>query len=199
MARFKLPKGYSFEPPTADAQAQGVLVGGQRLYGGADISDAWDASGAHWTFCLATGPDGLFRFRAFRQKQGEASYTEQPLPDSVDGRGNADVQWYDGKAHYSAWMGAQFYQNAVPNFVPFPSIPALQAQIDALKAGVVGGSVTAHSPIPIPPDGAIAALWHGSYTGAEFDTPPEVALRVGKQLAALNELIALLKAAGVLG
>lgn len=195
MPPFKLPHGYSFTPP---ADHPSVLIGGERLYGGADVSDAWDSEGTHWTFCNATFA-GLFRFRAFAQKQGETGYTERTLPDTnVDGRGNADVQWYDGRAHYSAWQGAQFYQNAVPGFVPFPSIPSLQAQIDALKGGAVGGTPAPRAPIPIPADGPIAALWHGVYTAAEFDTAPEIALRVGKLLNAVNELVGLLKAAGVL-
>lgn len=195
MPHFKLPKGYSFDPPTDD---QGVLIGGQKLYGGADPSDAWDAADTHWAFCNATGPDGLFRFRAFAQPAGAANYTERPLPDSVDGRGNADVQWKDGIAHYTAWQGAQFYQNAVPGFVAFPSIPSLAARIAQLEGGAGAGTPATAHPIAIPPDGAIAALWHGAYTAAEFDTAPEVALRVGKLLKAVNELVDLLKTAQVL-
>lgn len=196
MTKFKLPKGYSFEP-SDEGDTQDILIGGQRLYGGADISDAWDADGTHWTWCLATGPDGKFRYRAFAQPAGAAAYTERPLPDSVDGRGNADVQWYDGKAHYSAWMGAQFYQNAVPGFASFPSIPSLDQRIAALEAG--GGGAGGRVAVTIPIDGAIAALYRGVYMPTDLDTPAEVALRVSKQLAALNELVALLKAAGVLG
>src|SRR5258706_920651 len=129
MTKFKLPKGYSFER-TAELDAVGqILIDRQKLYGGADISDAFDAAGAHWTFCLATHND-LFRFRAFEMKQGETVYTERPLPDSVDGRGNADVQYgWDGTAHYSAWQKDQFYQNIVPGFVAFPSILSLAARI----------------------------------------------------------------------
>lgn len=56
----------------------------------------------------------------------------------------------------------------------------------------------ARPPVEIPPNGAIAALWHGEYTGAEFDTPEETALRVEKQLKAINELVDLLRLAGVL-
>lgn len=198
MPKFKLPKGYSFDPPAEpDAQAQ-ILIDRQKLYGGADISDAYDAAWAHWTFCLATGPDGLFRYRAFEQKKGATAYVERPLPDSVDGRGNADVQWIDGKAHYSAWQKDQFYQGIVPGFVPFPSIPSLDKRIAALEQGGGGTPSLPHAAVPIPPDGAIAALWHGVYTAAEFDTPAETALRVGKLLNAVNELVALLKAAGVI-
>lgn len=191
MTKFKLPKGYSFAPP--DDDTQDILIGGQKLYGGADPSDAWDADGTHWTFCNATGPDGKFRFRAFAQPAGVASYSERPIPDSVDGRGNADVQWYDGKAHYTCWQKDQFYQNAVPNFKAFPSIPSLAARIAALEAG---GGVKV--PVEIPADGAIDVLYSGAYAPTDLDTPQEVALRVSKQLAALNELVGLLKAAGVL-
>lgn len=56
----------------------------------------------------------------------------------------------------------------------------------------------ARLPVQIPPNGAIAALWHGEYTEAEFDTPEETALRVEKQLKALNELVDLLQQGGVL-
>lgn len=194
MTKFKLPKGYSFDPP---ADHPSVLIGGQKLYGGADISDAYDAAGTHWTWCLATGPDGLFRYRAFWQKQGETLWSEQKLPDSVDGRGNADVQWWDGKAHYSAWMGAQFYQNTVPNFQPFPSIPSLDKRIAALEGGSISTPTPAH-PIPIPPGGAIAALWPLAYGPSEVDTPEEVAVKFNKLKAAFFELLMLVKEAGVL-
>lgn len=194
MTKFKLPKGYSFEPPEDDEQS--VLVGGQKLYGGADISDAWDADGTHWTWCLATGPDGKFRYRAFAQPRDAAAYTERPLPDAVDGRGNADVQWHDGKAHYSAWMGSQFYQNAVPGFAPYPSIPSLDRRITTLEKGGGGGG---GPPVAIPLAGAISALWPYLYGPAEVDTPEEVAIKLNKLKAAFIELVDLLKAAGVLG
>jgi len=52
--------------------------------------------------------------------------------------------------------------------------------------------------VPIPPGGAIDSLFDGVYTAADFDTPAETALRVQKQLDAIQELVALLQAAGVL-
>lgn len=195
MAPFKLPKGYSLAPP---ADHPSVLIPGEKLYGGSDPSDAYDAANSHWAFCDATFA-GLFRYRAFRKKLGEKEYTEMPLPDSVDGRGNTAIQWIDGNAHYMAWQGAQFYPNIVPDFAPFPSIPSLQAQIDALKGGVVGGSPAPRPAIPIPPGGAIAALWPLPYGPSEVDTPEEVALRLSKFKAAFIELLALLRQAGVVG
>lgn len=55
-----------------------------------------------------------------------------------------------------------------------------------------------HAPVPIPPNGDIAQLFQGTYTAQDFDTPGETALRVGKILDGLNELVGLLKQAGVL-
>lgn len=196
MTKFKLPKGYSFAPPD-EGDDPSILVGGQRLYGGADISDAWDADGTHWTWCLATGPDGKFRYRAFAQPKGAAAYTERPLPDSVDGRGNADVQWYDGKAHYSAWQGQQFYQNPVPGFVAFPSIPSLTARLAALEAGG-GGDGGGRVAIVIAADSPLGRLYVGPpYLPEHFDTPEETAKRMQKLLEALLHVRALLIATGV--
>jgi len=192
---FQLPEGYSFDPPPGVDQQ--VLIDGQKLYGGADPSDAYDAQNAHWVFCNATGPDKLFRFRAFWKEAASAVYVERALPDSVDGRGNADVQWSDGRAHYMAWQGAQFYPGIVPGFAAFPSIPSLQAQINQLKLGVVGAPGAGIHPVAIPPDGAISALWHGNYTAEQFDTPEETALRVLKLLKGVNEIVAKLIEAGV--
>lgn len=193
MTKFKLPPGYSFEPP---ADHPSVLIPGEKLYGGADPSDAWDAADTHWTFCNATGPDGLFRFRAFAMPKGETAYTERKLHDSVDGRGNADVQWKDGIAHYTAWQKDQFYQNAVEGFVAWPSIPELDNRITALELDSGGVPGAAH-PIAIPLGGAIAVLWPYPYGAAEVDTPEEVAIRLSKLKAAFIELVGLLKAAGV--
>jgi hypothetical protein len=52
--------------------------------------------------------------------------------------------------------------------------------------------------VPIPAGGAIAQLYTGVYTALDFDTPAETALRVQKQLDAIQEAIALLQQAGVL-
>lgn len=197
MPKFRLPKGYSFDPPAVlDAQAQ-ILIDRQKLYGGADISDAWDAAGAHWTFCNATF-ETLFRFRAFEKKRGETVYTERPLLDSVDGRGNADVQWFDGMAHYSCWQGQQFYQNIVPGFVAFPSIPSLAARIAQLEevGPSGGGTPSVARPFVIPANGAIAALWPLAYGPSEVDSPEEIAVKFNKLKAAVFEILMGLKEAG---
>lgn len=53
------------------------------------------------------------------------------------------------------------------------------------------------SPIVIAPTSPIGVLWSGAYTAADFDTPAEVALRVGKLLHAVNQVIDVLIDAGV--
>ncbi len=110
------------------------------------------------------------------------------------GRGEQDIQWYDGDDWAIAWQGNTFNFDIVPAFVRFPSIPSLAGRITALETGRPIGA----APIPIPPGGAIDALWTGVYTAADFDTPAEIAIRVQKQLDAIQELVALLKVAGVL-
>lgn len=144
---FQLPDGYSLEPPS-DLREQmdvlGITVPGEKLYGGADISDCYDAVSTHWVFCCASkeGDDPPFRFRAFARQSGETSYSERPLPFIATGRGNADVQWIDGVAHATGWEGNAFYPAAVPGFVAFPSIPSLAERIMRLEASG-GGDVPA--------------------------------------------------------
>lgn len=130
---FTLPKGYQFAPSITE---QTIGVPGEHLYGGADISDAFDAAGNHWVLCLAKGPDGVFKFRAFMAPRGTEVYAEKPIPVTVSGRGNGDIQWFDGNFHYSAFEGETFFQGVVPGFAAFPSIPALVARIAALEARV---------------------------------------------------------------
>lgn len=175
MVKFKLPKGYSFTPP---ADVQGVTVPGYSPYGGADISQAFDAAGAHWVGCNANGPGTpAFRWRVFRKLKGANSYVEMPLPFLATGRGELSIQ-EDGKLHAIAWNGSAFEFGVVEGFASFVPSPA-------------------RAPILIPPNGHIAALWHGVYTAADFDTPAETAVRVGKQLDAFHELMGLLEAGGV--
>jgi len=129
MPVFNLPDGYSFDPPPS---VQGIGVP-DRGYGGADISQAFDATGQHYVACNAWGPgDPSFRWRAF--KRVGAVYVEVPLPFLATGRGEQDVQWYDGRAWGIAWTGDQFNFDIIPSFVPFPSIPSLAAQVAALTA-----------------------------------------------------------------
>ncbi len=66
---------------------------------------------------------------------------------------------------------------AVPEYVPFAR--------DAVPPQVIEKG----SPIDL--------LYTGTYTAADFDTPAETALRVGKQLAAIHQIVAILEAAGI--
>lgn len=94
-----------------------------------------------------------------------------PIAPFCSGRGsiNADGRWI-------AWEGSHHFSGSLPGFTPLP----------------------AGAPVAIPAGGAIAALYTGVYVAADFDTPAETALRVQKQLDALQELVELLKKAGVL-
>lgn len=137
---FTLPPGYSLHPPPEVAEVQGVTVDGEKLYGGADISDHYDAEHSHWVFCDANkeGDTPPFKFRAFWRPADGTAYTERPLPNVTTGRGNADIQWIDGCAHYSAWEGNAFFPAPVPGFAPFPSIPALDARLTVVEQAAIG-------------------------------------------------------------
>lgn len=130
MPTFKLPKGYSFTPPpSAQGLAETVPDKG---YGGADISQAYDANGVHYVACNAWGPGTpAFRWRAFK-RQG-SRYVEVPLPFLATGRGEIDVQWIDGALHAIAWTDATFQFDRVPGFASFPSIPSLLARLVTLE------------------------------------------------------------------
>jgi len=159
MPVFNLPDGYSFDPPPS---VQGIGVP-DRGYGGADISQAFDATGQHYVACNAWGPgDPSFRWRAF--KRVGAVYVEVPLPFLATGRGEQDVQWYDGRAWGIAWTGDQFNFDIIPSFVPFPSIPSLVARIlgrhtcssapgrggraDCVRAGSGAHALVVHRQLP---------------------------------------------------
>lgn len=130
MPTFKLPKGYSFTPPEGMTLAETVPDKG---YGGADISQAFDANGVHYVACNAWGPGTpSFRWRTFKRVGNR--YVEVPLPFLATGRGEQDVQWYDGRNWGIAWTDATFQFDQVPGFAAFPSIPSLAARITALEA-----------------------------------------------------------------
>lgn len=65
------------------------------------------------------------------------------------------------------------------------------------------GPIPGFVPLPravvpqIPPDSPISVLFQGIYKATDLDTPAELALRFNKKLAAFNQLIELLIAAGV--
>mgnify|MGYP001565495767 CR=1 FL=1 len=131
MPTFKLPRGYSLTDP----ELRAVDTVPDKGYGGADISQEFDATGVHYVACNAWGPgDPPFRWRAFR-RQG-ARYVEVPLPFVATGRGEQSVQFYDGKDWGIAWTNETFQFDVIPGFVPFPSIPALEQRIKALESRV---------------------------------------------------------------
>lgn len=134
MPAFKLPKGYSLTPPES---VQGVAnTVPDKGYGGADISQAFDANGVHYVACNAWGPgDPSFRWRAF--KRVGAKYVEVPLPFVATGRGEQDVQWFDGRSWGIAWTNETFQFDVIPGFVPFPSIPSIVRCLRGLTRGTV--------------------------------------------------------------
>lgn len=136
MPHFTLPDGYSFESPT-DGQEPATLSATvpDKGYGGADISQAWDAAGVHYVGCNAWGPGTpSFRWRVFRF--GGAGYVEVPLPFLATGRGELAALPHDGALHAIAWTDSTFQFDSVPGFAVFPSIPALERRIAALEARV---------------------------------------------------------------
>ena len=68
----------------------------------------------------------------------------------------------------------------------------------AFAPAIVRPASTDRPPIPIPPAGALSALYTGVYAPTDFDTPQEIATRVQKLLDAIQEQTDLLVAAGVL-
>lgn len=112
--------------------------------------------------------NGLFGFYVF--KNG----VNVPISPFCSGRGSIERN-----GTWIAWESSTHHTGALPGFVPLPS----------------GGE---SPPVPIPNGGALASLYTGVYVAADFDTPAETATRVQKQLDAIQELVALLQAAGVL-
>jgi hypothetical protein len=94
-----------------------------------------------------------------------------PLSPRVSGRGSIHDDGY-----WIAWEGSTKHQGVLPGFVP----------------------VSKGAPVAIPAGGALAVLYTGVYVAADFDTPDETALRVQRQLDAIQELTLLLQKAGVL-
>lgn len=198
MTKFKLPKGYSFEPPADElVNIQGVTIPPFGLYGGSAVTQDWDANGVHFVGCNAskTSETPAFKWRVFK-KQG-SGYVEVPLPFLATGRGTQGAHLYDGKAHAIAWEQKDFNFAEVPGFVAFPSIPSLAARIAALEAGG-GGGVEGRAPIVIAADSPLGRLYVGPpYLPEHFDTPEETAKRMQKLLEALLHVRALLIATGV--
>jgi hypothetical protein len=107
-----------------------------KMYGGATITGAHDATGReHTLFCakdLTTNTFGLY---------GVADDVPVLLAP-VSGRGSVWVSLFDGMGYWKGWEGETKRGGAIPGFVPFPSIPALAVAIAQLRetaqAGVPG-------------------------------------------------------------
>lgn len=134
MGTFKLPKGYSLTDP--DDQTITVPDKG---YGGADISQAFDAQGVHYVACCAWGPgEPTFRFRAFKAVS-PSRYIEVPLPFVATGRGEIAVLLHDGGLWAIAWTGENFFYGKVEGFAPFPTVAerAATSSIYGIKSTVI--------------------------------------------------------------
>ena len=172
--KFKLPDGYDFIDPHVVTAA----IADQSLYGGADISQEEDARGVLYTaMCARKISTNKFGFRVF-YLDGAVWRENAETQPFCSGRGEIGVRMASGKMGWVAWEGNAFFYGDVAGAAPF----------------VPQGRV----PTPIPADGAIDVLYQGVYVPADLDTPAEVALRVQKQLDAIQELGELLKQARVL-
>lgn len=118
MTAFKLPEGYTFETAAAEGPAILSDIPQMQEYGGATITEKWDAQGVHFVALCCKNPAGLFRFRIFREDAPEA-WREVPLPHDCDGRGSITKNDYDGTLRWRAWKGNQFFGDIVPEAVAF--------------------------------------------------------------------------------
>lgn len=206
MSKFVLPPGYSFEPPP-EITAQDTVPG--KGYGGADVSQEWDYNGVHYVGCNATGPgDPPFRWRMFKEVS-PGRYEEVPLPFLSTGRGEQLVQLYDGQDWAIAWEGNTFNYGVVPGFARFPSMRELVERIQALENIII--NLEPDTPLPKPPkqpipitkDSPLGKLYvpppgvEIPYAAKDFDTDEEDAVRVGKQLMAIHQLVAILERQGL--
>lgn len=206
MSKFVLPPGYSFEPPP-EITAQDVVPG--KGYGGADISQEWDYNGVHYVVCCATGPGTPpFRLRGFKEIR-DGVYEEVPLPFLATGRGEQATQLYDGQDWVIGWIDNAFEFGVMPGFARFPSIRELVERIQALENIII--NLDPDTPLPKPPkqpipitkDSPLGKLYvpppgvEIPYAAKDFDTDEEDAVRVGKQLMALHQLVAILERQGL--
>ncbi len=131
---------------------------------------------------IPKGDPARFRFSVFRIQASGLSYL--PLEDEAAGLSGAGEIYTrsDGQGRYRCTSNKIAYDGTIPGFVPF--------------AKTTSGANCPN--IPIPPAGAIAGLYTGIYKATDFDTPAETALRVQKQLDAIQEMVELLKQACVL-
>lgn len=114
---FTLPEGYTLADIAPDAAVLGDVPGFLE-YGGATVTQLWDASGAHYIGICAKDAAGIFLFRVFKEVAPE-QWSEIVLPDKCDGRGSIAVHRYTGECRYIAWRGAQFFQGLIPGAAHF--------------------------------------------------------------------------------
>lgn len=114
---FTLPEGYTLADIAPDAAVLGDVPGFLE-YGGATVTQLWDAAGAHYIGICAKDAAGIFLFRVFREVAPE-QWSEIVLPDKCDGRGSIAVHRHSGECRYIAWKGAQFFQGLIPGAAHF--------------------------------------------------------------------------------
>lgn len=174
-----LPPGWELENGATDVPSPGQQS--TEGYGGATMNWALDGAQVWFLGCCAKKDGGPLYFSIFKLQNN--ALVNVPLSGAGTGRGWLDVA-SDGWMYWSSWEGSSIRPYGPPARVP-----------DAVRAssGSSGGAG-----VPIPAGGAISQLYTGVYVAADFDTPQETATRVQKQLDAIDELIVLLKTAGVL-
>lgn len=146
---FQLPHGYSFAPADEVTEALSVPVGG---YKGADISRERDAQANVYVACCARNPAGQFGFRVFRQPAAGGAFVEVPLPAFAEGRGEIDVDQFDGKIHFIAWHeDGTFESDVVPGCAAFPVGVALRG-----PQGIPGPKGDKGDPGPAGAGGALS-------------------------------------------
>lgn len=151
------------------------LPPGHTLMGTPTISLELDSAGAAWYGAQSKVRKAAYAFRIYRQGPTGAA---QVYETGIKGQGRFAL--IDGQlvavGTAEGGEGQQPVTYIVPDFTP--RAPAILA------------------PIIIPPDGALSKLYRGEYTAQDFDTPGEIALRVGKTVRALVEWLDAVLASG---
>lgn len=120
--RLALPTDlYDFSP----VEQPTIITPGNNQFGGADISLATDAKGTEFVaFTAREIATDIFGFVIWNLSLNK----KVPYQPFCNARGelNEAGQWI-------AWNNNDFHRGPIPGFAPFPSLVALQAQIDALR------------------------------------------------------------------
>jgi len=170
---------------------------GFTLYGGADVSDAVDASGAYYLACFARAGAGTpYAFHIFRDG------SDLPISPRPTGRGQLNPQFVfePGGAitityTWVGWTGNTCLRGEIPGFAPFilfapeprPGID-VEARLAAVEAKL---ALPAEAPTP---------LYEPDYTSdAELTGTPGLFVRFNKLKAAVVQLRRLAKERGELG